>query len=239
MSQYKHEIESELEVWMRAMSKAPGSTSRLRSNLQGRINRAIPEQVHKVITTSIKQMTRTVIFGSKYSTRTKDHLLEKDLETTESMIRDRINFYCSSASVEGAITGAGGILMGFADFPLWLTLKMKMLFEIASYYGMEVKDYRERIYILHIFQMTFSKQAERRKTFELIRNWDTEKEKLPESIHDFDWKTFQIEYRDYLDILKLLQLIPGFGAIVGAYVNHKYTARLGKFAMNAYRLRVM
>ena len=114
----------------------------------------------------------------------------------------------------------------------------KMLFEVASLYGFNVKDYRERIYILNIFQLTFSKQKQRNLVFKKMSNWDNEAANLPESINDYDWRTFQIEYRDYLDLLKLMQLIPGFGAIVGAYVNHKYTKRLGHFAMNAYRLRL-
>jgi hypothetical protein len=33
-------------------------------------------------------------------------------------VRTRIKWYRNSASAEGAITGAGGILMGFADFQL-------------------------------------------------------------------------------------------------------------------------
>jgi len=37
----------------------------------------------------------------------------------------------------------------------------------------------------------------------------------------------------------LLQLVPGIGAVVGAYVNHKLTEKLGEFAMHAYRMRVM
>jgi EcsC protein family len=32
---------------------------------------------------------------------------------------------------------------------------MKMLFEIASIYGFDVKNYKERIYILHIFHSLF------------------------------------------------------------------------------------
>lgn len=206
--------------------------------IQTRINRLIPEKVHKVITSAIREMTKTVLLGSGITTREKNLLLEEGMLNTESAILNRINFYCSSASVEGAITGAGGILLGFADFPLWLTLKMKMLFEIASYYGYNVKDYKERIYILHIFQLTFSKQRQRNEVFKKMQHWDSKMKDLPASINEFDWRTFQIEYRDYLDILKLMQLIPGFGAFVGAYVNHKYTKRLGHYAMNAYRMRL-
>ena len=131
----------------------------------------------------------------------------------------------------------GGFLWGLADFPLWLSLKMKMLYEIATYYGMDVKDYKERIYILHIFQLTFSSQSHRNEVYGIIEDWERQKEMLPNDIHQFDWRTFQLEYRDYIDLAKLFQLIPVVGAVVGAYVNHRLTNKLGANAMNAYRLK--
>lgn len=54
-----------------------------------------------------------------------------------------------------------------------------------------------------------------------------------------DWYVFQQEYRDYIDFIKMLQLIPGFGAIVGAYANYNLLDQLGETAMNAYRLRIL
>ena len=70
-----------------------------------------------------------------------------------------------------------------------------------------------------------------------MESWEVTREQLPTDINTFDWRTFQLEYRDYIDLAKLLQLIPGVGAIAGAYVNHKLTNKLGGIAMNAYRMR--
>jgi hypothetical protein len=36
----------------------------------------------------------------------------------------------------------------------------------------------------------------------------------------------------------MLQLVPGIGAVVGAYANYQLMDKLGKTAINAYRLRV-
>ena len=113
-----------------------------------------------------------------------------------------------------------------------------MIFEIASYYGMELKDYQERIYILHIFQLAFSSQQHKNEIFKILEDWDTYKSTLSDDIHQFDWKTFQLEYRDSIDLPKMLQLIPGFGAVVGAWVNHQLTNKLGIYAMQAYRMRI-
>ena len=59
-----------------------------------------------------------------------------------------------------------------------------------------------------------------------MEEWELKKENLPSDIHEYDWRTFQLEYRDYIDLAKLFQLIPGLGAVAGAYVNHKLTKKI-------------
>jgi hypothetical protein len=235
MSDYEQQVVNELTQWQKKMQRSPSLVGRLSKNIQTRINRIIPEKVHAAFTTAIKQMTRGVISGAGFITR--DPLTSGSLEERENLVRERINFYRNTAAAEGAITGAGGILLGLADFPLWLALKMKLLFEMASLYGYDVHDYKERIYILHIFQLTFSSQRHRNRIYKIMADWKNERQRLPEDINQFDWRSFQQEYRDYIDLAKLLQLVPGIGAAVGAYVNHRLTDKLGTMAMNAYRLR--
>ena len=62
-------------------------------------------------------------------------------------------------------------------------------------------------------------------------------ESLPRSIEAFDWQTFQQEYRDYMDVAKLAQLVPVIGAPVGIVVNGRLMRRLGSTAIHAYRMR--
>ncbi|MGX7835661.1 EcsC family protein, partial [Campylobacter fetus subsp. venerealis] len=100
-------------------------------------------------------------------------------------------------SVEGAVTGAGGILMGFADFPAFLTIKMKLLFDIAALYGFDTKDFHERLFLLYVFQLAFSSQQRRNDLIGLLENWEDYRETLPNDFKEFDWKTFQLDYRDY------------------------------------------
>ena len=136
------------------------------------------------------------------------------------------------------MTGAGGILLGLADFPLLLGLKIKLLFEIASVYGFDTKDYRERLYLLYIFQLAFCSDERRREIYSKLQDWENISSQLPEDIHEFDWRTFQQEYRDYIDLAKMAQLVPVIGAPVGAIVNYRLITKLGRTAMNAYRLRL-
>lgn len=232
---YDQLVSSELQQWQFQMKSKPSFWNKTTKNIQKKINNIIPEKVHLAITKAIKEITRGVIFGSGFTTKTRNNI--GTIEEVENKVKERINFYSSSAAVEGAATGFGGFLLSLADFPLWLTLKMKMLFEISSRYGYDTKDYKERIYILYIFQLTFSSQERRNEVFEKMENWEIHKDQLPNDFNAFDWRTFQLEYRDYIDLAKLLQLIPVVGAVAGAFVNHKLTNKLGKVAMNAYRMR--
>ena len=68
-------------------------------------------------------------------------------------------------------------------------------------------------------------------------DWDKKVINLPEDINQFDWRTFQQEYRDYIDLAKMAQLIPIIGAPVGAVANFQLLKKLGKTAMNAYHMR--
>lgn len=235
MDAYEDVVRIEVAEWKRRMQRAPSFTNRLSKKLQTKINSAIPEKVHIAITAAIKQMTKTVCFGAEFTT--PQALYNESLHQREMRVREKIKFYSNTAAAEGAVTGAGGILLGLADFPIWLSLKMKLLFEIAALYGYNVSGYKERIFILHIFELTFSSQEHRRKIFETLQNWDHYEKKLPDDINTFDWRTFQQEYRDYIDIAKLLQLVPGIGAAVGALVNYRLTNKLGSMAMNTYRMR--
>ena len=235
MTAYEEKIFNEVEEWKARIQREPTFTAQLSRKLQARINRAIPEKVHTAITSAIKQMTRAVCFGAEYTT--PEPLHDVSLEQREARVLDRIKFYSKTAAAEGAITGAGGILLGLADFPIWLSLKMKMLFEIAALYGYNVNGYKERIYLRYIFELTFSGQPHRKKIYALMEDWDHYQKQLPDDINAFDWRSFQQEYRDYIDIAKLLQLVPGIGAAVGALVNYRLTNKLGITAMNAFRLR--
>ena len=140
-------------------------------------------------------------------------------------------------AAEGGITGAGGFLMSMADFPILIAIKIKLLYEICALYGFNSSDFRERLYILHIFQLAFSSKVGSQKILAQMENWDEKLFLLPEDGNQFDWQTFQQEYRDYIDLAKLAQLLPVVGAAVGAVANYQLIKKLGKTAMMCYRMR--
>jgi hypothetical protein len=225
----------ELKRWQLQMQQNPSLLNKATKALQDNINRVIPEKVHQIITVTIQKMVQSVLFGSKYTT-TKP-LIDLSLTERELLIKTKIENYRKVATTEGVVTGAGGILLGLADFPILMGIKIKLLFEIAAIYGHQVKDYRERIYILYIFQIAFSSQKRRQEIYQKLASWEEYSTNLPEKAEDFDWRSFQQEYRDYIDLAKLAQLIPIIGAAVGGIANYRLISHLSETAKNAYRMR--
>ncbi|MCF1750289.1 EcsC family protein [Mariniradius sediminis] len=232
---YEEKAMAEMSAWLAQNKQKPAFLSRLTKITQSGINELIPEKVHQVVTYAIEKMVKGVLLGTKFITPAP--LQGLNLQQREAKVEKIIRIYQNTASVEGAVTGAGGILLGLADFPAFLTIKMKMLFEIAAAYGYDVRKFEERLYILYVFKITFSSQHSRNRTIGIIENWDEYVAGLPPETSDFDWRDFQLEYRDYLDLAKLVQLIPIIGAPVGAVANYKLSAKLGHIAKQCYRMR--
>ena len=237
MNGYEKMVGAELAAWQKKMLRRPGLLNSLSKKLQTKVNSWIPERVHTAVTTAIKQMIRGVLFGAKHTAT--DILINTTLEQREEAVKKKIDTYRKTAAIEGGITGAGGILMGLADFPILIGIKLKLLFDIASLYGFNVYDYKERLYILHIFELAFSSDAHRKNVFLKMIDWETKSKSMPEDINQFDWRTFQQEYRDYIDLAKMAQLVPLIGAPVGVIVNNRLVKKLGLTAMNAYRMRLL
>ncbi|WP_340085198.1 EcsC family protein [Siminovitchia sp. FSL H7-0308] len=234
MNEYEKKVFEDVQAWKRNMYKKSSLLQRLSKQAQTKMNDLIPEKAHQVISESIKNMVKATIFGSDILTtsKPKDQL---SLFQRDQLLKEKLSIYRKTAVAEGAGTGAGGILLGLADFPLLLSIEMKFLFEAAHIYGFDTKEYSERLFILHIFQLAFSSDETRRETMNTIENWEEEKERLV----DMDWRKLQQEYRDYIDLVKMLQLIPGLGAAFGAYANYQLLDRLGETAGNCYRLRLL
>jgi len=237
MNSYEIRMLAELTVWQNKMLCRPSLLNGLSKRIQTKINTWIPEKVHTAITATIKQMIRAVLFGASYTV--SKPLQDAALQVREEAVQKKIDRYRKTAAVEGGITGAGGILLGLADFPVLIGLKLKLLLDIAALYGFDVNDYKERVYLLHIFELAFSSHSHRKTVYLKMTDWDSKAKDLPEDIHQFDWRTFQQEYRDYIDIAKMAQLVPLIGAPVGIIVNNSLLKKLGITAMNAYRMRLI
>ena len=234
MVDYSKQVERELSFWKKKMTRRTGIIGRASKTAQNKINGLLPEKFHNVMTESIKNMVKATLIGSNITTK-KRASTQLSLYEQDERFKEKLATFRKTAMIEGAGTGAGGILLGIADFPLLLSIKMKFLFEAAAVYGFDTNDKEERLFILHIFLLAFSSEEKRKETLSIIENWEHQKH----LIADMDWRDFQQEYRDYIDLVKMFQMLPGIGAVVGAFANYNLLDQLGETAMNSYRLRLM
>ncbi|QDP39731.1 EcsC family protein [Radiobacillus deserti] len=230
--EYERQALKEAQRFQHSLLKKSSLFQRSSKHLQTKVNAMIPNRVHQVVTESIKRMIELSLTSSDYIYSIQ---VEKDwnLERREQEVQERKNVYKKTAMIEGAGTGAGGFVLGLADFPLLLAIKMKFLFDVGQLYGYDVRSREERLFLLHVFLLAFSSEEKRKEVIQQIVRWDTEEHA------DMDWKTLQLEYRDTIDLVKMLQLIPGFGAIVGAVANGRFLEHLAETAQNCYRLRLL
>ena len=124
------------------------------------------------------------MFGAKYTT--SKPLQDKSFEVREMAVTERIKAYKNTAAIEGGITGAGGIFLGLADFPILIGIKIKLLFDVAGLYGFDVDDFKERVYILHIFELAFSSHVRRKEIYIKFLSWDEYSKTLPDDIEQFE-----------------------------------------------------
>lgn len=225
---------ADLAAWREQMTRPPGALGMAARAVQLKVNRIIPEKVHAAITTAMQGMTRAILTGSEFATGAP--LVSATLDERLARVRAAIDAWKKAAAAEGGIAGAGGFVLAAADFPLLMSFKIKLLFEIAAAFGHEGSELSERLYILHIFELAFSDAAHRAKVFEAMDGWDERRH--PTDLSGFDWRAFQQQYRDHIDLAKLAQLLPVIGAPVGAIVNWRLVEKLGHTAVMAYRMRL-
>lgn len=236
---YKDKVMLELKEWERTMLKPPGLLERASKTVGQKINSFIPQKVHEIITTTVRSIVKTSLFGAEYTPK-GEVLPALPLSEMDERARELISTYKKIAAAEGAGTGAGGILLTVADFPLLIALKMKFLFELAHVYGYSTTAFSERIYVLKIFQFAFSGIPKRTELLAEMKVWQAAAPQWNSEAdyhRNMNWEEFQKEYRDAIDFRKMLQLIPGIGAVTGAWANYGIMDELGVTGMQAYRIR--
>ncbi len=232
MNLYEKQINKELERWYADIVKSASLLERASKGIQTRTQKLMPQKVQSTITAAVERMVEAVLFGSDLLSGIGD-TANLSLAERDYLAQHLFQSYMKTAVAEGAAFGAGGVLLGLADLPALMSIKLKFLFDCAKLYGYDTRDQNERVYLLYIFQLAFSSRAHRLQVFHTLHGWENAPHPL------VDWERFQIEYRDYLDIAKLLQLMPVIGSVAGATANYSLMNRLRLNAMNSYRMRIL
>ncbi len=229
-------VRAEVEAWRVKVLKRPGLWDKATRGTQERINRIIPERVHAVITAGVEAMTKGILFGSDLLQT--QPMTDGSLAARELRARAMVRTYRNTASIEGGVAGAGGFVLAAVDFPALMAIKVRMLGDVVGAYGWGGGSVRERLFVLHIFHLAFASAKRRPEALAELERWIAGVDQ-PQAVTDYDWRRFQIEYRDYIDLAKMAQLIPVVGAPIGAVVNWRLVDRLGETAMMACRMRWM
>ncbi|MCL1988646.1 MAG: EcsC family protein [Firmicutes bacterium] len=233
MSLYYQTIQKELTNWEQQMLSAPSLRNRLSKGVQNKIQNIVPQKVQDLITAAIKTMIETVISGSSLLTKQKV-FTEPPLSESDFLVERAFAVYYKMAVAQGVGFGLGGLLVNLGDLPALMTVKVKFLFDCCKLYGYNPDEKVERLFILHIFQLAYCGDARRLELFPIMKNWNEHSEQI-----EMNWEKLQIEYRDYMDISKLLQILPVVGAAAGGAANHRLMKKLKITAMNCYRLRYL
>ncbi|MZP30519.1 EcsC family protein [Heliobacterium undosum] len=216
-----------------------GFFDKMTRKLQQKVDDLIPESIHKAITVALETVVKGFLAGIALlpaSTEPRPGALAQ-MDDEAQRIIDR---YKKIAAIEGAGTGMGGAVLAAVDFPALITIKLKMLQEIAWLYGYDARTPQERNYLVHVFLLAFASGDVQREIYETVRRWDRlpVTSLRPES-SQFDWRRFYKEYRDGIDTRKLLGFLPVVGAPVNAWANYSLAGDLGETAQKAFQLRFL
>ena len=232
MNLYERQIERELRQWHDDIVKSAGFIERASAGIQKKAQQMMPRKAQDAITAAVGGMVRTMLQGAELLSIRED-TEGLGLAEREYLVLRSFQGYRAAATAQGVGFGMGGILLGMADLPVLMSIKIKFMFDAAKLYGYNPEDPDERLYLLYVFQLAFSSREHRLSIFRRLERWDDEPHPA------MDWERFQVEYRDYLDIAKMLQLLPVVGGVVGGTTNHKLMNRLRENLMNCYRIRIL
>jgi hypothetical protein len=224
-----------LQVWLKKESREANRVQKLTDRFQKYVQGFIPDKIQEAITKGMEGFTRLVMTGSGIKLpKTDAHL---SLDQRELLAQKEIENAVHLGMISGAGTSAGGIITSLMDLPILMSFKIKLIFEIGSHFGYDLKDPKERYFAMLIFREAFSNATLKKQHLQALIEFESRRETLENPLETIDWKGFQQEYRDYIDLAKLLQIIPGIGIVIGAGVNRQLLLHLGETAINAYRLR--
>ena len=132
--QYEARVLAEAEAWRERQLRRPGLWDMATRATQDRINRIIPERVHQIVTSGVELTTRGIMTGADWTTARP--LLHGSLRTREELIQTRVDFYRTTASVEGGDQGKLQELKGSpANFTPQFRKEFQQILKSRGYYN--------------------------------------------------------------------------------------------------------
>jgi len=154
--------------------------------------------------------------------------------------------YRGLAAAEGAVTGAIGLLGIPADVAGILTINLRAIGEYATYCGFDVSRPEERLYSLHTLGLatTPTNAAKLIALSQLTKiAVDVARKRAMKEIEEHVFvaivKVICRALAIRLTRVKLAQIVPAAGAVVGGSYNQLYTSKVTRAAFMLYRERFL
>ncbi len=136
------------------------------------------------------------------------------------------------ATVEGAVTGAGGVFTTLLDAPVLVVLSLRTILKIGHCYGYSLGHEQNQRFVLGVLIAATSGSLEiKRKRLEQLR----ELEDL--LIEETQQEVVAEEALSLLFQLEIFEEIPGVGAISGALLNLAFMRRVDQTARRVFQER--
>ena len=204
--------------------------------LAGAIGKLIPDPVvQKAIEGGYMTAERTANPGDIVRRAGVDDLTElrrRPLEDCDRLARKVGDSARGFGTIEGALTGAGGVFTSLLDIPLLFGLSLRTIIKVGHCYGFPLDQPNDRAFVLGILAAALTNSRERKvriltrlREIEELMLEETEENILVEEAASL---IFQIE---------VFEDVPGIGAVSGALLNHSVLRRVERTARRVFQER--
>jgi hypothetical protein len=159
-------------------------------------------------------------------------LLHRPLEECDRLARKVGGAARGLGTVEGALTGAGGVFTTMLDIPLLFGLALRTIIKVGHCYGFPLDRPTNRAFVLGVLAAALTDSRERKQRI-LARLREIEDLLLEETQENLVVE----EAASLLFQLEVFEEVPGVGAISGAVLNHSAIHRVERTARHVFQER--
>lgn len=226
------------------------------SPISEKIQGKIPEKLKLTLESAFYNAFKVVIKnGSKYIEKLYnkekiklDHeindyslnkrMTRKSLKLIDSQGKKSKLINSTISTVEGVGLGLLGI--GIPDIPVFISMILKTVYEIALSYGFDYEIEEEKIYILNLINVALSSEEEKQIYNEKLNNIEN---KIIlgldiENILDEEIKETSKVLSNSLLVAKFIQGLPIVG-VIGGVTNYQFISKVSKHARIRYKKRYL
>lgn len=220
------------------------------------LDKVTPEFIQKKISLMLDELGQFIQTGGQYLTSEKAVLnlvrkyhKESDiqsigeistlpLEVMKLVCEDLKKNRSSTATIQGATTGFGGIFTLAIDIPVLLGLSLKTLQEIAYVHGYNPNERKERIFIVKCLQFASADIVGKEAILNELSSYYDQSDKPKEMMSQLQgWREVVYTYRDQFGWKKLFQMVPIAGMVFGAFTNRSMVQDIAEAGTMLYRKR--